>query len=211
MFIGWGCSTCIAQTGSIFLFEQFVRAKVHFKNNAVTVYPMNYDANAGKMYFTQQGEMMEMTGVNMVDTIAWGDRKFIPEGRRFREVQKLSNGTIYIDWLIKEVHLGKKGVFGLPSQGSIQNLRLQDFGGGSPGYTPYNSQSTYATDMWKRKNDNTYYIQIKNKWAKIKTVKHLIKLFPAQKEQIPIYAKENDTDMKDVQDALSIINYCLGL
>ncbi|MDE5677940.1 MAG: hypothetical protein K2G02_08710 [Phocaeicola sp.] len=201
--------SAFGQTGSIFLFEQFVNAKVHFKNHAVTVYAMNYDANNGKMFFEQNGTRMELTGVHAIDTIAWGKRSFIPQGRRFWEVQRLDNGIVYIDWLIKAIHLGKKGVFGLPSQGTIQTLKLHDFGGGTPGYTPYDNQSAYATDMWRRKNDNTYYISVGGNLCKVKSVKHLYKLFPEHETEIRTYVKDEKLDIKDPLSALHLLNYCL--
>lgn len=208
--IFWASLICYAQNGPVFLFEKFSNAKVHFKNHALTVYSMNYDANKGKMYFLQNGEIMELMETSRIDTISWGNRKFIPGKRRFLEVQKLENGIVYIDWLIKDVHLGKKGVFGLPSQGSIQNLKSFDFSGGTAGnYTPYNEQKTYATDMWKRKNDNTYYILVEGKLTKVKTLKHLKKIFPKYQEEIQLYVKENNIDMRDVLDILNLLNYCL--
>lgn len=203
------CLSCAGQTGPIFLFEQFVKAKVHFKNRATAVYPMNYDANGGKMYFVQDGKNMEVTNVNTIDSVSWPGRVFIPDGRRFLEIQRLPNGIVYIDWLIKEVHLGKKGVFGLPSQGTIQNLRLYDFGGGTTGYSPYQNQGTYATDMWRRKNGNTYYIMVNGKRCRVRNVNGVCKLFPEHEEEIKAYARDEKLDMADPLSALHLLNYCL--
>lgn len=208
-FIALVCASGSAQTGAIFIFDRFVNAKVHFKNRALTVCAMNYDANGGKMYFKQNDEVMELTNVNMVDTVSWSNRVFVPNGRRFWEVQHLENGIVYIDWLIKEVHLGKKGVFGLPSQGTIQSLRLHDFGGGTPGYTSYNNQGTYTADVWRRKNDNTYYISVGGKRCKVRSVNNLCKLFPEHKEEIKTYVRDEKLDMKDPLSALHLLNYCL--
>lgn len=200
-----------AQTGPIFMFEKFTTAKIRFKNRSVTASPMNYDASGGKMYFQQDGNMMEMTHVYMVDTVMWGERKFIPQGKRFWEVFKQKNGTVFVDWLLKDVHLGSKGAFGLPTQGKVETLKLADFSAGAPGGYSYDAQGTYSKDVWKRKNDNTYYFMYEGKMRKIKSEKQLRKLFKPHEPAIKDFADKEKIDMKEVMDALKLIDYCLGL
>ncbi|MBQ8442249.1 MAG: hypothetical protein IJX29_02675 [Bacteroides sp.] len=200
-----------AQTGPIFMFEKFTTAKIRFKNRSVTASPMNYDASGGKMYFQQDGNMMEMTHVYMVDTVMWGERKFIPQGKRFWEVFKQKNGTVFVDWLLKDVHLGSKGAFGLPTQGKVETLKLADFSAGAPGGYSYDAQGTYSKDVWKRKNDNTYYFMYEGKMRKIKSEKQLRKLFKPHEPAIKDFADKEKIDMKEVIDALKLIDYCLGL
>lgn len=201
-----------AQTEPIFLFEKFTAARVHFKSGSVTVNLMNYDACRGKMYFVQDGNFMEMTNVNMVDTIAWGIRKFIPCGNRFREVFKRERTTVYVDWLLKDVHLGTKGAFGLPTQGKVETLKLGDFSGGvSINHQVYDAQGTYDKDVWNRKSDNTYYFMKDDKLCKVRNVKQLYELFENRKFEIRAYVKKENIDMKLVEDALKVIDYSFSL
>lgn len=200
-----------AQTGPIFMFEKFTNAKIRFKNRSVTVSPMNYDASRGKMFFKQGEDMMELTNVIMIDTVSWGERKFIPQYKRFWEVCKQKNGVVFVDWLLKDVHLGSKGAFGLPTQGKVETLKLADFSAGAPGGYSYDAQGTYSKDVWKRKNDNTYYFMYGGKLRKIKNEKQLRKLFKRHEEGIKNFADKNSIDMKEVEDALKLIDYCLGL
>lgn len=155
---------------------------------------------------------MEITNVTQVDTITIKGRKFIPAAKGFYEVVETEGGTIYIDWLLKDVNIGSKGALGAVTQGSVHNLRLGDLGLNSTEmYTPYKEQKIGSTDIYRRKNDNTYYIKVNGKLAKIKTVKHLEKLFPAYKEVITSYVKENGINIKNAQDALHLLSYCLQL
>ena len=78
-------------------------------------------------------------------------------------------------------------------------------------YTPYASQKIGSTDVYRRKNDNTYYIKIDNKSVKIKSIKQLIKLYPNHKDKIEAYIKQEDIQMKDVSKVLMLLNYCLGI
>lgn len=204
--------TASAQTGPIFLFEKFTNARIHFKNRSVTVSSMNYDAAGGKMYFMQQEDFMELTNAAAIDTIAWGNRKFIPHGRRFHEVFRLdqSGAVIYVDWLLKDVHLGSKGAMGLPTQGKVENLKLGDFTGEAPGFDGYTTQGTYDKDVWKRKNDNTYYLNCDGKTRKIKNLKQLCQAFPDLATELRHYAHHEKLDMGQVPDALKLLDFCLS-
>ena len=69
-----------------------------------------------------------------------------------------------VDWLLKDVNIGSKGALGSVTQGSVHNLQMSDLGlNGTEMYTPYASQKIGSTDVYRRKNDNTYYIKIDNK------------------------------------------------
>ena len=201
-----------AQNTNIFLFEKFSLARVYFKNGATTKAQMNYDALKGKMFYMQGEDFMELTNVNMIDTVSWGGRKFIPAGKRFYEVFTLRNVPIFVDWLLKDIHLGSKGAFGLPTQGTVQTLKLGDFTGGvAANNQNYDPQGTYKKDCWRRRADNTYYIQIEGKLQRVRTVKNLRKLFKEHDAEIKQFADEQKTDMKIVEDALKLIDYCLSL
>ncbi len=196
----------------IFLFDDFVRARVLFHNHSVSVVPINYDASNKVMFFRQGEDMMEMTNPAQVDTISFEERKFVPAGKGFHEVVFLKKGVVYIDWLLKDVNIGSKGALGAVTQGSVKNLQMSDLGlNGAEMYTPYQSQKIGRTDVYRRKNDNTYYIKIKGKLEKVKSLKHLGKLFATHKEEIERFAKERKLEMKDPQDALVILDYCMEL
>lgn len=195
----------------IFLFDDFVQAQLKFRNGSVSVVSLDYDASNKTMLFRQGAEMMEMTNSAQVDTISVGVRKFVPATNGFHEVVHTRNGVVYIDWLLKDVNVGSKGALGAVTQGSVHNLQMNTLGlNGTEMYTPYGPQKIGSTDVYRRKNDNTYYIIVKGKQVRVKTVKHLEKLFAAHKEEVRTYAKEKKINMKDAQDALAILDYCMG-
>ena len=102
--------------------------------------------------------MMEMTNPAQVDTVIIGKRKFVPVGRGFYEVVCRKEGVVYIDWLLKDVNIGSKGALGTVTQGSVKNLQMSDLGlNGTEMYTPYERQKIGSTEVYRRKNDNTYY------------------------------------------------------
>lgn len=207
------CGHTSAQNKRLFLFERFSNAKVKLRPRGIATYLMNYDASGGKMFFMQGKDMMELISTANIDTISWGTRKFIPGTKRFLEVIDAANGRIYVDWVIKDIVIGRKGAYGQRTEGSVQNLRLFDFGaeGGVSAYTPYDEQNTFSNDILKRKNENAYYIDMEGKREKITSVKSLEKLFPKHKETIRKYSKEHRNAFDDIISALEIINFCMGL
>lgn len=203
----------LAQNKKILLFEKFTNAKVKLRPNGESTYPMNYDASEGKMYFMQGKDVMELTSTQNIDTISWGSRKFIPFSKRFLEVYNSPNGKIYIDWVIKDLVIGKKGAYGLQTQGGVQNLRIYDFAedAGTSIFTPFKTQSSYSNDILQRRNKNVYYIDINGQRKKIKTAKQLENLYPNHKTQIHNYKKERSINFSNFMQAIELIVYSMGL
>ena len=185
-------SVSAQQFKRIFLFNDFVQAQIKFRNHSVSVVSLNYDASNKTMLFRQGEEMMEMTNPAQVDTVIIGKRKFVPVGRGFYEVVCRKEGVVYIDWLLKDVNIGSKGAMGTV-------------------YTPYERQKIGSTEVYRRKNDNTYYIKVEGKLEKVKSLKHLEKIFIGHKDEIRKFAKDHKIDMKDILDVFSILDYCMEL
>lgn len=204
-------STYAQQFKRIYLFDDFTTAEILFKNHSKSKLSVNYDASNKTLLFRQGSDIMEVTNTALVDTVYINDRKFVPAIKGLYEVVPLKNGIVYIDWLLKDVNIGSKGALGAVTQGSVQNLQMSDFGNyDAMYYTPYDQQKIHSTDVYKRRNDNTYYIRIGGKLTKIKTQKHLEKAFPAHKEDISNFADQQKVEMNDASHALTLINYCLG-
>lgn len=207
-----GGTVSAQQFKRILLFDGFVQAQIKFHSRSVLVVPFNYDASNKTVLYRQGTEMMEMINFSQIDTVIAGKRKFVPADRGIREVVEMKNGTVYIDWLLKDVNIGSKGALGAVTQGTVKNLQMSDLGlNGTEMYTPYDSQKIGSTDVYRRRNDNTYYIKVRGRLEKVKSLKHLKKIFAGHEDEIDEFAKEQNIDMKKVQDVLVLLDYCLGL
>lgn len=176
---------------------------------------MNYDSCNGKMMFLQGEDMMELTNSATIDTISWGERKFVPFKNKFVEVIAMPSGDILVDWIIRDVVVGKKGALGRQSSGSVHKLLMADFN--EPGvtplvdrYTPYQSDSD-ADTIWKRRNSNNYYVKVDGQLIKINSQKSLEKAFPTHADEIKQYKSSHGIDFKDTSSALQLIDYALSL
>lgn len=205
-----GTLTIVAQDHTILLFDQFVNGKVHFKNHSITIASLNYDAGHGRMLYMQNGEMMELTNSEMIDSVSFGVRQFIPLKKCYTEKIHTKNGVVYVNWILRDINIGSKGAFGVPTQGKVETLRNLDFGiVSNKAYTSYELEAG-STDVFRRKNANTYFIILNGKTEEIKSLKQLIKLFPGKESKIKEYVSKSKIEMKNTYEAIELIDYCLS-
>ena len=203
----WVALTVSAQNEPLFIFEQFVNAKIHFKNRSVTVAPMNYDAVNDKMFYKDKGNLMELTNAAIIDSIVWaGKRSFIPHTGGFMEQVKMGNGTVFIHWHIKNVNVGSRGALGMVTQAKVESISVRAMGVFSA--TDATSQSA---DVYQQKNANEYYLPIEGKLKKITTKKHVLKLYPQHKAAIEEFMDKNKIQMTEPLSVLELLNFCMGL
>jgi hypothetical protein len=203
----WVALTVSAQNEPLFIFEQFVNAKIHFKNRSVTVAPMNYDAVNDKMFYKDKGNLMELTNAAIIDSIVWaGKRSFIPHTGGFTEQVKMENGTVFIHWHIKNVNVGSRGALGMVTQAKVESISVRAMGVFSA--TDATSQSA---DVYQQKNANEYYLPIEGKLKKITTKKHVLKLYPQHKAAIEEFMDKNKIQMTEPLSVLELLNFCMGL
>lgn len=208
----WGSFyTLMAQDHTILLFEKFINGKIHFKNHSVTTASLNYDAGHGKMLYLQNGELMEITNSFMIDSISFGERQFIPFGDNYAEVIRTGHGKIYVNWILRDVNVGSKGAYGLPTHGKVENLKNYDFGLNTTTYTAYDKQDVKSLDMFRRKNANRYLIDWNGELKEVKNVKQLIRLFPDKEADIRQFISDTKADMKVPYDAIELLKFCLTL
>ena len=191
----------------LFIFEQFSNAKIHFKNRSVTVAAMNYDAVNDKMYFKNNGELMELSNQEMIDSISWaGKRCFITQGKNYLEKVTLDNGTCYIAWRIKNVNVGSAGAYGTTTQGKVESISVRSLGVFSA-----TDAASHSGDVFQQKNANEYYLSLDGKLKKITNKKHVLKLFPKHHEAINEFMDKENIKMNEPLSVLELLNFCLGL
>lgn len=191
----------------LFIFEQFTNAKIHFKNRSVTVATMNYDAVNDKMYFKNNGELMELSNQEMIDSISWASKRcFITQGKNYLEKVTLDNGTCYIAWRIKNVNVGSAGAYGTTTQGKVESISVRSLGVFSA-----TDAASHSGDVFQQKNANEYYLSLDGKLKKITNKKHVLKLFPKHHEAINEFMDKENIKMNEPLSVLELLNFCLGL
>ncbi len=214
LLVAFSSENVMAQRAQVFLEDNFLPSVVFLRPFSIVKAPMNYDAASRKMYYMDGERMMVLEGVENVDSVHLGARRFIRANERFLEVCQLEGGKVCIDWDIKNVIVGKRGAYGQRTEGNVQSVRLYDFqqaAGMSVGYTPYDPQEAGANDIYRLQNNNMYYVEIGGRVVKIRTLKQLLKAFPGKETEIRNHISQQNLDMKRAEDALKIIGYALLL
>ena len=193
-------SVACAQNDPVFIFKQFVHAKIHFKNRSITVVPMNYDAVNDKMYFKRNGQLMELMQLSAIDSVVWAKQFcFVYHEQKFLEKVALKNGTAFIHWQVRNVSVGSIGALGQVTQAKVDRV--------------YSSKSwrDRSSDIYKLKNQNDYYLLLDGSLKKVTTLKQILKLFPEYKVEIETFVREQKTNMQMPQSVLDLLDYCLNL
>ena len=193
-------SVACAQNDPVFIFKQFVHAKIHFKNRSITVVPMNYDAVNDKMYFKRDGQLMELMQLSAIDSVVWAKQFcFVYHEQKFLEKVALKNGTAFIHWQVRNVSIGSIGALGQVTQAKVDRV--------------YSSKSwrDRSSDIYKLKNQNDYYLLLDGSLKKVTTLKQILKLFPEYKVEIETFVREQKTNMQMPQSVLDLLDYCLNL
>ena len=193
-------SVACAQNDPVFIFKQFVHAKIHFKNRSIMVVPMNYDAVNDKMYFKRDGQLMELMQLSAIDSVVWAKQFcFVHHDQKFLEKVALKHGTAFIHWQVRNVSIGAIGALGQVTQAKVE--RVYSSGG-------WRNQSA---DIYKLKNQNDYYLLLDGSLKKATTLKQILKLFPKHKADIEAFVEEQHTNMQMPQSVLELLDYCLNL
>lgn len=193
-------SVVYAQNDPVFIFEQFLNGKIHFKNRTITIVPMNYDAVNDKMYFKRDGTLMELVNLAAVDSVVWGRKVcFVCHNGIFMEKIKLQHGNVFIHWQVKSVNIGSRGALGSITQAKVERI----YSAGNRG--------TQNADVYRLRNSNDYYLMMEGKYQKASTLKQILKLFPEQRTAIETYVEEKHTDFHKPMSVLELLNYCLSI
>ena len=200
LLVSFIVSVACAQNEPVFIFKQFVHAKIHFKNRSITVVPMNYDAVNDKMYFKRDGQLMELMQLDRIDSVVWAKQFcFVCHDQKFLEKVTLKNGTAFIHWQVRSVNVGAIGAMGRVTQAKVERV--------------YSSESwrNHSADIYKQKNQNDYYLLWDGSLKKVTTLKQILKLFPDHKADIEAFVEEQKIKMQMPQSVLELLDYCLNL
>lgn len=189
-----------------YLLKDFATATVYLKNHTTAQALMNYDASTEKMNFKEDDKLMELTGVDEIDSIVW-DRGhvFLAYNGMFLQKQVLKHGTVFVRWRIKSTNVGSKGALGIATQNKVEKIDMRFM---APTATDFDNSTI---DVYRTENLNEYYFPYGGKLCKAANKKQLLKIFRNHSREIEQYADEHHLDMRGAEQALTLIDYALSL
>ena len=218
------CATAMAQEKRIYFYADFVKTNILYKNGAKNVAKANYDVANRKVMFMQGEQLMELLAPETIDTLYMGGSRWVYKNKQFCEVIDREDGNrLLVGWHITKVHEGYEGALGSISQAPSRKVQLSDqFGmgtiagisggmyNGSFGVNQ-NDGNGRNFDVWRTKNQSTYYFTKDGREYGVKGMKSVLKAFPTKKAQIKQYVHDNDIDTLTAEGMLQVIDYLMTL
>lgn len=192
-----------SQKKRVMLFEEYTSGTVLMYNKTKIQTPLNYDASNKVMMFIHGEDEMILTNNEKIDTVYIGSHKFIYAKDIYLECVKKKHGNIYIDWSLKDVIRGSKGVYGQVTQSRVESINKR--------YWEQGKDLNLSSDVHSLSNENKYQFLLNGEIVICKSKKDLLKLFNDKKEDINNFINEHNLNFIDPSDALTIIDYCLSL
>ena len=218
------CATAMAQEKRIYFFADFQKTTILYKNGAKNVTNANYDVANRKVMFMQGEQLMELLAPETIDTLYMGGSRWIYKDKQFCEVIDREDGNrLLVGWHITKVHEGYEGALGSISQAPSRKVQLSDqFGmgtiagisggmyNGSFGVNQ-NDGNGRNFDVWRTKNQSTYYFSKNGREFCVKGMKSVLKAFPTKKNEIKQYVHDNDINTLTAEGMLQVIDYLITL
>ena len=203
------CATAMAQEKRIYFFADFQKTTILYKNGAKNV---------------TNEQLMELLAPETIDTLYMGGSRWIYKDKQFCEVLDREDGNrLLVGWHITKVHEGYEGALGSISQAPSRKVQLSDqFGmgtiagisggmyNGSFGVNQ-NDGNGRNFDVWRTKNQSTYYFTKDGREYGVKGMKSVLKAFPTKKNEIKQYVRDNDINTLTAEGMLQVIDYLISL
>ena len=181
--------------GDPFLYQDFVSGKLFLKTGESIPSNFRFDIFKGEIQFGNKDEIYALINPENVSSVLMDTLRFIYSGfLKSRE----DIGSVENSWFI----LKKDGKYRLLIR---KNLRLQAV---TPP-KPYQEEGSPAKFIHTR---DTYYIQTEGGSAvKIDNKKDLLDFLPDKNGRLNSFIKDNNLDVKKVDDLAKIISFCNNL
>jgi hypothetical protein len=181
-----------------FLFKNFDTGQVIMKNGQINETMLNYNTLTGKMIFIKDNKYMDLTNLNMVDTVVIDNRRFVPAASWFNEV----------------LYQGKISLFAR-HQGTLKG------GPGAYGKTSIVSTNHYLSNIMIRQGEGdlslpqeyfvepktVYLVRKDNEWFEFYNEKQFLKIFPEKSTEIKNFIKQNRIRTDRPEDLVRLITW----
>jgi hypothetical protein len=181
------------------LFSQFQQGTVLQKNATVINAQLNYNTENQTILFRQNGQNMILTGIDNIDTIYIGEKKFIPAEDKFYLVATTTELPLLISYTCKPIPLQAQAEHTGTSRQS-SNVVSNNV---SAAYVSRRYQGQYDVgfipQFWLRRGHSLY---------KANTERQIARMFPQKEDLISEYIRNNKPDLRREKDITDLILFC---
>jgi hypothetical protein len=187
-----------------YLLQDFSVATIKFRSGSIRTESMNYNMVTQKMVFKKGDEFLDVTNSEIIDTISFLNRKFVPYDKVFLEIIRGSMIPFYIQHKSDLVSAGQPAGYGTTSQtSSITSISSLQVAGGI-----YNLK---LPDEYNVNPKPVNYIKMDGKMVSFVNEKQFLNIFPGKEKIIKQFIKENKIKFSSQKDLVKLINFCVTL
>ena len=199
-----------AEITGAFIFPDYQKGKVYFKNAKIVESQLNYQTILKQMLFKRNSEELALGLLQSIDSVVISGRTFVNNsGEEFFEKVALDKEAVYVQFIAMLVTTGKEAGYGGYSQvsntKSISSLSSTD-GGQTMSMTQLSNN-----EKLKAKTHYFFWIKRDNKFIKASSQGQIIKAFSKHKQVLQAYFSTHKVDFESLADIKALLNYCFSL
>lgn len=190
-----------AQTENDFLFDEFQKGIVYYRDGRIFDVPLNYNLVTNQFLFIDKKDdnlKKEFAEPEMIISIKVGDRTFLSPSEGATEIIQVEP-MFYVSYegvVKKEKEISYGGTTQTASVDSYTQIRGVGRIGGADGTKRSLAAINYV-----------YKVRIGKKIKRFSTEKQFLKLFPNQAERLSNYIKEKEIDFNNINQVFEIYNF----
>ena len=182
-----------------YLYADFVNGSVLMKDGSTAKTQLNYNTNNQEIGFMKDGQYMELTGLETIDTVYIYEEKFVPYHEKFYMVVNTSTGMsllalIYNKPVPQTVTVEHSGA-DKRNSGSVNNNVTN-------AYSSPNFRRSYFELTYQKK-----FFLLKGKMLlKANSQREIMDIYPEKEEKIRSFVKENKTNFNQERDVAALLD-----
>jgi hypothetical protein len=181
------------------LFDHFMPGIVLEKNGTRHQALLNYDANDQSVLFKQDHQNMTLTGLDNLDTVYIGEKKFIPAEDKFYAVATTTEITLLISYTFRSTPISAQ----TDHNGTSRQDNMMISNNVSETYLNRRFQAQYAIGFLPR-----FWLKRGHSLYKANNEKQIAKVFAAREMAINEFVKANKTDFTLEKDVAALVQFC---
>ncbi len=189
---------------SQYLYKDFSKGVVQFKNGTVTSALMNYNTISGKMVFEKSGKYLDLINTEAIDTVYLQNRRFIPFEEIFLEVVSLSPIRFFVQHKGDLMSPGKQAAYG----GTSQTTSSTSY---STVFTDSKAYNINLPEGYRVDKSTVNWVFVYGKMEKFLNEKQFLRIFKNRESELKKYIRENSINFKNRSDLLKLLYFCNGI
>ena len=203
------CAMSEEITTNGFIFPEYQKGKVYFKNKQVVEALLNYEMISKQMLFKQNDQILSLGLPETTDSVVITGRVFVfYENVEFFEKITVGKGSLYIQTNSTMVIDGREAGYGGYSQ--VSNTKsVNSFSSDGDGGQPLTHLA--GNVQYRAKMNYTYWVKQGNKFSRISSKNQALKIFSKQKQDVQAYLDTHKVDFDALKDVKYLLTYCYSL